>query len=501
MLPTEQAAAAEAALPAGATGDSKGHSISQLWLRVLGAALGRVVVILAVTMMAWASAPIVLGWQPTTVMSGSMEPTIAVGDVVVSRPMGAENFTTGRVVLVEDPDHAGRLRLHRIAAVNPDGSLVLRGDANAANDSSSVEPAAVRGVGYLRIPAVGLPIVWLGNGQWLLVLGGAGLLGGALALTRLDRHYAKPRRAEAPHSGDRNGTRPGGRRRASWKLRLVPVRRASCTVLFLAAAAGLAGVTVMTAPLAHAAFSGSSPNHENTLSSRAYFSCSAAALAGSPSLFYDFNDSPKPATAVTDSSGSGNAGTFRMTASLSTSIPCSGDAGSSADLAGLRYIATTTSSSGPTVFSYEMWFKTSSILGGKLAGFQDSKNNALGTNDRNLYMRGDGKLVFGVAPGGTMQTIVSPAAYNDGAWHHTAVTLSSAGMKLYVDGVQVASSASVTAARSGYTGYWRFGDGDLTGWPGAALSAFNGQVDNIAVYDTAALTQAQILAHFQAAAP
>jgi signal peptidase I len=492
MLPTEQAAAADAVATAGNTGGPKGHSISQQWLRVLGAALGRVVVILAVTMMGWASVPAVLGWQPTTVVSGSMEPTISVGDVVVSRPMGAENFTPGRVVLVDDPDHAGRLRLHRIAAVNPDGSLVLRGDANAANDSSSVWPSAVRGVGYLRIPAVGLPIVWLGRGQWPMVLVGVVLLAGALALTRLDRHFARP---------GRKGTKPASRRRAAWKAWLVPARRASCTVLFVAAAAGLAGMTVMTAPLAHAAFSGTSPNQANTLSSRAFFSCTAAALADSPSLFYGFNDSPKPATSVTDSSGSGNDGAFRTTASVGTSIPCAGDAGSSADLSGLRYIATSTSGSGPAVFSYETWFKTSSVLGGKLAGFQDSKYNATGVNDRNLYMRIDGKLVFGVAPGGTMQTIASPSAYNDGAWHLAAVTLSSAGMNLYVDGASVASSTAVTTARSGYTGYWRFGNGDLTGWPGAGLSAFDGQMDNIAVYDTTALTPAQVLAHYQAAAP
>ncbi len=492
MLPTEQAAAADATAPAGSTGDPKGHSISQQWLRVLGAALGRVVVIVAVMMMGWASVPAILGWQPTTVVSGSMEPAISVGDVVVSRPMGAESLTTGRVVLVDDPDHAGRLRLHRIAAVNPDGSLVLRGDANAANDSSKVWPSAVHGVGYLRIPAVGLPIVWLGRGQWPLVFIGAVLLAGAFALTRLDRHFVRPGRKDV---------KSRGRRRTDWKAWLVPARRTSCAVLFVAAAAGLAGVTLTTAPLAHAAFSGTSPNQANTLSSRAFFSCTAAALADSPSLFYGFNDSPKPATAVTDSSGSGNDGTFRTTAALSNSVPCAGDAGSSGDLSGLRYIATSTSSSGPAVFSYDMWFKTSSILGGKLAGFQDSKNTATGVNDRNLYMRIDGKLVFGVAPGGTMQTIVSPSAYNDGAWHHAAVTLSSVGMNLYVDGASVASSAAVTTARSGYTGYWRFGNGDLTGWPGAGLTAFDGQLDNIAVYDTTALTPAQVLAHYQAAAP
>ncbi|WP_427018069.1 LamG domain-containing protein [Pseudarthrobacter sp. P1] len=164
---------------------------------------------------------------------------------------------------------------------------------------------------------------------------------------------------------------------------------------------------------------------------------------------------------------------------------------------GKHYISTSGPGiAGPAVFSYEMWFRTSSN-GGKLAGFQDSQTKATGTNDRILYMNDNGKLIFAVAPGGTMKTIISPAAYNDGSWHHTAVTLSSTGMNLYVDGAKVAAAADVTTPRTMAKGWWLFGDGDLNNWPDAGASAFNGQLDNIAVYNTVALTPA----HYRAGAP
>lgn len=469
------------------------------WLRVLGTTAGRMVVMLVVSMALWSCAPAVFGWKITTVVTGSMEPSIAVGDVVAAVPVGFQDLTRGRVVLVNDPDHAGRLRLHRIAAVNPDGSLTLRGDANAADDSSRVWPSAVQGIGYLRIPAAGLPGVWIGSGQWLKLSALGGVLAGALALTRLDRPLPRGRR-DGTTAGDRPGT--PARHTAGGMRHLVPTGRALSVLLIVSVTACMATAAVLVAPAAYAAFSAKSTNTGNTFAARPYFSCTAAVMADSPTLFFAFNNTPSPATTVTDSSGSGSNGTFQSTSSLSAAIPCSGDSGKSANLAGTRYISTSGSAAtGPTVFSYELWFKTTSTAGGKLAGFQDSQTATTGTNDRNLYMRADGVLVFGVAPGGVMQTVASPAAYNDGVWHHTAVTLSAAGMKLYVDGARVATASGITTAQAGYTGWWRFGDGTLTGWPGAAGTAFNGQVDNIAVYNTAALTAAKILAHFQAGAP
>lgn len=500
MLPRVPAAAADAAAAAGNPETPPAPPAALGWLRILGAAAGRAVLTLVVTMALWSSAPALLGWQPTTVVSGSMEPTISVGDVVVARPVGTDNLATGRVVLVDDPDHPERLRLHRIAAVNPDGSLTLRGDANAANDSTSVWPSAVHGVGYLRIPAIGLPITWAKSGQWLKLAALAAALAGAVALTRLDRPFL-PSNNHRKDGNTENGSTTAAST-TSARSRVLPAGRAATVLLLMTATAALAGSSLLVAPTAHAAFSRTTTNPANSFTSRPYFSCTAAVLADSPSLFFAFNDTPSPSTTVTDSSGTTMNGTFQGTASLSGDVPCSGDSGKSANLAGNGYVLTGGGATPPPdVFSYEMWFKTSSSAGGKLGGFENKQAGTSNTSDRNLYMRADGNLVFGVAPGGSMRTVVSQLAYNDGVWHHAAVTLSSAGMKLYVDGTNVTTAAGTTTALTGYTGWGRFGNGTLKNWPGAGASDFNGQIDNIAVYTTAALTPTQVLAHYRAGLP
>ncbi len=125
------------------------------------ATTARTLLLTAVALLLWALVPACLGWPTTTVVSGSMAPAVQVGDVVAAAPLPETARTPGRVLLVDDPDHPGRLRLHRLDQVRDDGMLVLRGDANPRPDRSAVSPSAVRGVALLRFPAVGLPATWL----------------------------------------------------------------------------------------------------------------------------------------------------------------------------------------------------------------------------------------------------------------------------------------------------------------------------------------------------
>jgi hypothetical protein len=83
-------------------------------------------------------------------------------------------------------------------------------------------------------------------------------------------------------------------------------------------------------------------------------------------------------------------------------------------------------------------------------------------------------------------------------WHlATATTSTTDGMRLYVDGAQVASDPTATSAGT-YAGYWRVGYDNLAGWPSAPTSSFfTGQLDEAAFYLTT-LSAAQVLAHFNA---
>jgi hypothetical protein len=144
-------------------------------------------------------------------------------------------------------------------------------------------------------------------------------------------------------------------------------------------------------------------------------------------------------------------------------------------------------------FSTELWFTTTTGRGGKLIGYGDASSGNSGSYDRHLYMRNDGRLVFGVYPG-EVRTVQSPRSYSDGQWHHAVATLSSEGQKLYVDGELVASDASTTSAQA-YRGYWRIGGDNLSGWTDRPSSDyFSGSIDEVAVYDRAP-TPAPISAH------
>ncbi|MWA04176.1 PKD domain-containing protein [Actinomadura sp. LD22] len=148
----------------------------------------------------------------------------------------------------------------------------------------------------------------------------------------------------------------------------------------------------------------------------------------------------------------------------------------------------------PGDFSVEAWVKTTSGSGGKIIGYGGSASGDSSSYDRHLYMTNDGRVVFGVYPGAA-KTVRSGAGLNDGEWHHVVGTLDGgAGMKLYVDGAQVAADGGVTSAQS-YAGYWRIGGDNLSGWPDRPSSDYlNGTIDEAAVYPRA-LTAGQVALH------
>ena len=95
-----------------------------------------------------------------------MLPRLHVGDVAVSRPLRGRAPAVGSVLLFDDPDYPGRLRLHRFTRVDDAGLLVTRGDANREEDSSPITLSAVHGVATLRVPWVALPVVWVRERRW-----------------------------------------------------------------------------------------------------------------------------------------------------------------------------------------------------------------------------------------------------------------------------------------------------------------------------------------------
>lgn len=155
------------------------------------------VVVCLLGMLLMSIVPVLLGWKPTVVVSGSMSPAIRPGDVIVAAPVpdvSQARVKPGQVVLVEAPALPGELLMHRLVRYDDDGRMILKGDANAVPDSTPVAMESLRGVPRLRVPFIGLPFLWLQQGRFL-----PAAAAGFLVLFLVAWHPARPpSRAAAP---------------------------------------------------------------------------------------------------------------------------------------------------------------------------------------------------------------------------------------------------------------------------------------------------------------
>jgi signal peptidase len=80
----------------------------------------------------WAAVvPLVRGWSPVAVVSGSMAPLIDSGDIVVAAPYDGEALDAGAVIVFDNPTGTGSMT-HRVVDVTPGGDYVTRPAARPA---------------------------------------------------------------------------------------------------------------------------------------------------------------------------------------------------------------------------------------------------------------------------------------------------------------------------------------------------------------------------------
>lgn len=105
-----------------------------------------------------ALAPIVLGWRPYTVLTGSMRPVIQPGDVVMDRPVKISDAHVGDVVTFSDPGRDGVLVTHRIRSITRgpvQTDVETRGDANNTSERWTIKTEDRVGRVVYVIPKVG----------------------------------------------------------------------------------------------------------------------------------------------------------------------------------------------------------------------------------------------------------------------------------------------------------------------------------------------------------
>ena len=129
------------------------------WLTRVAAAAGGGLLGLALVLSA---APHLIPVATFTVLSGSMQPTIPVGAVVVATPVPAASLHLGDVITFEAPNHPGRLITHRIRQIaqTPAGPVfTTQGDANPAPDAWELRAKAPVYRYLFHVPYLGYLIV------------------------------------------------------------------------------------------------------------------------------------------------------------------------------------------------------------------------------------------------------------------------------------------------------------------------------------------------------
>lgn len=237
-----------------------------------------------------------------------------------------------------------------------------------------------------------------------------------------------------------------------------------------------------TVPSSSAVLTAQLTNTANTVGTRTYFTCAAAITADNPRVYYKLDEATS-ATTATDSSGQARTGTYQGTTTKGVTDACVRDNGTAVTFNGTTgYINLATSLSVPATYSVSAWFKTTSTTGGLIAGFGAAATGASATTDRVLYLTNTGALVFG-NNNTAKTTTTAPGPYRDGKWHHVLAAVGTSGTRIYVDGTQAASSSATATAA--YTGYFRVGYDNLTGWTSAPSSNYlNGTLDEVAAYST-----------------
>jgi signal peptidase I len=468
--------------------------LGRAWLWFLGACI-------AVSLL-----PNLLGWHSYVIITGSMEPGISAGDIVLASPDPVIEDTVGHVITFEDPDSEGHILTHRVVSINEEGSLITQGDANPTPDGDHVPAEAVTGLGRLLVQFVGLPVVWFMTGAWLPLLFHLALIVGAVVVIVLDCE---------PDNRARPWQRRIAQKQPADPKRLLTRSAPSITPILILAIAATFGLRAHAVSTSTAAFTATTANTTDswTIPNWSY---TTQVQALGPYLYWKLDETGGGTAA--DSSGNGRNGAYSPGggAGIFTRLADGGLVTDTPDRAvalannnSCIYTAAEPEVAAPQTFSIIAWFRAPATYnnGGKLLGFERPRTGVsaptTGAYDRHLYMDGQGRIWFGVYNGAHVG-LSSGTGLNNNQWHMAVGTQSSAGMRLYIDGAQVASNTNTVAETQ--DGWWRAGCGNLAGWgdqwggnndPGtdsatAQNRPFTASLDEVTVYSGTALTAQQV---------
>ena len=139
--------------------------------------------------------PNLLGMKSLAVLSGSMEPKIPVGSIVIIYDVEPDELQTGDVITYNLG--GGTLVTHRVVEVDVDNqSIITKGDANEVEDGAPVSFSKVVGKMKMHVPYLGYISIYIQTP--LGIVAACGVLIVVILLTFLPEVFKKE---ETSHEG------------------------------------------------------------------------------------------------------------------------------------------------------------------------------------------------------------------------------------------------------------------------------------------------------------
>jgi titin len=150
-----------------------------------------------------------------------------------------------------------------------------------------------------------------------------------------------------------------------------------------------------------------------------------------------------------------------------------------------------------STFTVELWARPTALSGTLYAVLVGRGSSATTNRNYNLYLNGDGHLLFSTHTGTTSQSLkTEPGVVVAGRWTHIVGTYDGGVARIYVNGQVVAENYGWGAVTTTATSPFMLGNSfNVDG----ATPGFNGALSEVALY-SGALSASRISAHFVAAA-
>lgn len=108
--------------------------------------------------------PVIIGYKPLVVLSGSMEPILKVGGILYYQKINIEDYKKGDILVYATKDH---IISHRIVDITSDG-FITKGDNNEVLDSKvNLNQVLGKGTNF-SIPYIGYYADFIYNHKYIL---------------------------------------------------------------------------------------------------------------------------------------------------------------------------------------------------------------------------------------------------------------------------------------------------------------------------------------------